>query len=124
MKKTTIQDTNQATPKAAASLSTKLFDFIEGTEITTGSQSKDQTLIFKDRIDSDMFRISIKDDSYANQSYARLDKWSETNGWLLVMQLPLRELIPTSIAHRPNGSFDKNYFSIAIIRLQDLAYNF
>lgn len=109
-------------PKAAQALDTKNFKFIEGTEIQKGKQGRNQKLIFKDLINGKLFKIHIEDDSYDSQSYANLCQWSDQAGWVMIMKLPLRSIIPGSIAYADNYAAD--HFTPAIERLQELAYRF
>jgi len=62
-----------------------------------GSQSLNYTRIVSagDR----RFRVTIKRDSYDNQSYARVEAWTDSAGWALVHSLPLGDCEHRSASH-------------------------
>lgn len=70
----------------------------------------------------EQYKIEIKSESYITQSYAKLYKWSTTDGWLQIVNKNPRRQFGVDISYKDN--FSVNVFDPIIKDLKKLAESF
>lgn len=108
-------------PKAERSKSPTL-KIIEDSGIVNvhSNGGRTRTIIFK--IGVQQFKISIKSESYDFQSYARLYKWTEQNGFSQVIQKNPKRDFNVDISY--SDRYTQSAFDSIIIYLKKLAKDF
>jgi hypothetical protein len=101
------------------------FKTILNTGITNGNSNggRNYEEIFTDE-KNDKFRIYIHSESYKSQSYARLFKWSDKDGWLTIQSKNPENDYNINISYREKGTYSENVFDIIVKDLKQLAENF
>lgn len=70
----------------------------------------------------EQYKIEIKSESYISQSYAKLYKWSTTEGWLQIVNKNPKRQFGVDISYQDN--FPANIFDYMIKDLKKLAESF
>lgn len=94
----------------------KKFRIIEDTGIIDGGRNgaRTRTIMFKRATDeSQRYRIKVWSETYASQSYARLEKWTDEKGWAVISaKNPKRD-------YGIDLSYSKGYSQSAFDRIVD-----
>jgi hypothetical protein len=103
------------------------FKTVLNTGITNGSSNgaKNYEEIFLDETNKfNKFRIYIHNESYISQSYARLSKWSDKDGWITIHSKNPEKDYKINISYRDKGTYSEDIFLPIINDLKKLAENF
>lgn len=86
---------------------------------TNGGREKE---IIYENIKKEKFKIHIISETYTSQSYAKLFKWSDTNGWLsIIWKNPKNDF---NINISSSDTFNQNAFLPILIDLMKISENF
>ena len=93
-----------------------------GIFVSNKNGGRDQEILFYSEMTQERFRIFVHSESYDFQSYGRLYKWSEKNGWNLIHQVNPKRDYNIDLSYR--NDYSQSAYTPIIKELKSIAKHF